>query len=119
MKPAVLAASLEVYFNSIRHRKAAQVVKNLFRDPRQAINYIKGKRLLMEPNQRKRISNISALAMYTEANLSKGQFDVIKRYMGYSLPNYNLVLEEKKKCYPPREGTTITDTSAGYNLQDL
>lgn len=103
------------------HRKAANMIKEIAMNPEVSHSYSLGKKMFEEgrDSESNRMSTTSALAMFAEADLTKNQYMIIKRYVGHPLPNYNMILAEKKKCYPPEEATTVTEVSAEYNLQDL
>ncbi|BES91384.1 Hypothetical protein NTJ_04193 [Nesidiocoris tenuis] len=63
----------------------------------------------------------SALALITQANLSKYQYETIRKTTkekGYNIfPSYGKVLEAKTKCYPPN--IEISEISAKVPLQSL
>lgn len=109
-----LASSLATALTLAGHRKAARMIKEVALNPEVCHDYFDGKILPKE-----RIFETTALAMFAEADLSKSQYNIVKRYVGKSLPNYNLILAEKKKCYPPEDATLVTEVSAEHNLQDL
>lgn len=62
-----------------------------------------------------------ALAILTQAQLSKYQYEIIRKAIkdaGFNIfPSYKKVLESKKKCYPAN--VCISDTSAQVPLQTL
>lgn len=109
-----LASSLATALTLAGHRKAARMIKEVALNPEVCHDYFDGKILPKE-----RIFETTALAMFAEADLSKSQYNIVKQYVGKSLPNYNLILAEKKKCYPPEDATLVTEVSAEHNLQDL
>lgn len=63
----------------------------------------------------------TALALITQAKLSKYQYEVIRKAtkdLGMSIfPSYNKILTAKKQCYP--DNVCITETSAEVTLQNL
>lgn len=117
---AELSAALEVAYNKQGYKRAAFLIKSIGKQPDQAVKYIKGLKLLQKENKNQdRLSNVEALAMYVEGDMTKRRYNVVKRYMRNRLPNYNMILEEKKKCYPSKDDTTITEQSAFYELKGL
>lgn len=112
-----LASSLATALTLAGHRKAARMIKKIALNPEVCHEYkLLPKERIVDSG---RLSGTTALAMFAEADLSKSQYNIVKRYVGQSLPNYNIILEEKKKCYPPEEATLVTEVSAEHNLQDL
>lgn len=63
----------------------------------------------------------SALALITQAKLSKYQYEILRKAtqnIGYDIfPNYTKIIEAKKNCYP--NNIEITEKSAKVGLQDL
>lgn len=55
--------------------------------------------------------------MFVEGNFSKEQYNLIKRYVGRVVPNYNVVLTQKKLVNPA--GIRVDDQSAEVGLQSL
>jgi hypothetical protein len=64
-----------------------------------------------------------ALALYIDGKFTKKSYIMMqqgaKARNANIYPNYNIILEEKNKCYPDKKAITITDISAEVNLQDL
>lgn len=64
-----------------------------------------------------------ALALFVDCHCTKKSYIMMQQ--GAKLrnaniyPNYNVILHEKKKCYPDKEHIIITDISAEVNLQEL
>lgn len=116
-----LAAALEIAYRKIGNYKASSIVGNIGRNPDSAKLYSKGfVQRDLQVGRCKQISGKDALAMVVEANLSRSQYDIIKRNLKKALPNYKVVAREKKACVPQEgEGATYTDTSAEVKLQVL
>lgn len=99
-----LANSLASALTLAGHRKAARLIKNIALNPEISHDFedkILPKRRIVDSG---RLSATTALAMFAEADLSKSQYNIVKRYVGQTMPNYNLILTEKK-CYPTEEAT--------------
>ena len=64
-----------------------------------------------------------ALSLLVEAKLSKSQYQLLRtqaKEHGTNLyPSYHKVKEAKKNCYPEKEYTKVTNSSAEINLQSL
>lgn len=64
-----------------------------------------------------------ALSLLADLDLSKSQYkflrtSLIRRNIDV-LASYDILLQAKKRCYPPSSSIEITDTGAKIKLQDL
>ncbi|EFN64878.1 hypothetical protein EAG_09125, partial [Camponotus floridanus] len=63
----------------------------------------------------------SALALITQAKLSKYQYEILRKAtqdIGHNIfPSYRKIIEAKKKCYP--DNIIVTEKLAKVSLQDL
>lgn len=68
-----------------------------------------------------KMSDDEALALFVDTKMTKNQYNVIKqnnkKHNADIYPNYNKLLEAKKRCYPP--GIVIDEISAEIPLQAL
>lgn len=64
------------------------------------------------------VSLDDALDMFSDANLTRAQYNRIRDTTG-NLPCYSLLQQHKRTRYPPQDSFTITETSAEIRLQDL
>lgn len=62
---------------------------------------------------------MQALQMFVDADLTQGQYEIIRKTNKKFFPCYSALQKAKKKCYPPQESCTITSTSAETQLQPL
>ena len=64
-----------------------------------------------------------AVAFFIDARLTKKSYTLMQQGAKYRnaniYPNYNILLDAKKRCYPTEENIVITDISAEVNLQAL
>lgn len=80
----------------------------------------------LKSNQHQNVMPFSedeAVSLIVEAKLSKHQYLLIRREAKIRncdiYPNYNKVLEAKKRCYPSHEAFIVTETMAEIRLQAL
>lgn len=64
-----------------------------------------------------RLTATEALSLLMEAQLSRHQYNVIRRYAIDIFPSYKAVQNEKKKCYP--EDIRVTEQTAEVPIQNL
>lgn len=57
--------------------------------------------------------------MFIDADLTQGQYEIIRNTNKKFFPCYSALQKAKKKCYPPQESCTVTSTSAEAQLQPL
>ena len=64
-----------------------------------------------------------ALALMTDARLSRADYDKIRKGAKFRnadiYPSYKVVQAEKPKCYPPKEFITVSENAAKVNVQAL
>nr|CAI5842173.1 unnamed protein product [Callosobruchus analis] len=60
-----------------------------------------------------------ALSMFVDAQLTRHQYNVIRRKDKLRIPSYKLTQKAKKECYPSEEHIFVTETSAEIKLQGL
>lgn len=80
------------------YRGAGNLVRRIQLDPRKA-----GKYSILGKSRKKLINRVgskAAFSMFVESNLSKSQYNTIKRYTGKVLPNYNVIVAEKEAVFP-------------------
>ncbi|CAG5030363.1 unnamed protein product [Parnassius apollo] len=62
---------------------------------------------------------MQALQMFIDADLTQGQYEIIRKTNKKFFPCYSALQKAKKKCYPPQESCMVTSTSAEAQLQPL
>lgn len=99
-------------------RDASQILKDLTISPTRAGKYRKAYKNF---DQKKitPLSPLQALAMFVEADLTRRQYEIIRNTNKSFYPCYDLLLKEKKECYPPEESMNVTKTCAESTLQCL
>lgn len=77
---------------------ASRVVKNLTKSPRKAKKYIKAlKKSSEEQEKTLQLSPLRALSMFTEAGLTKAQYEIIRETNKSFFPCYSVLQKAKKK----------------------
>lgn len=73
------------------------------------------------PKVQRAFNTDSALALITQAGLSKYQYEILRKAttdIGYNIfPSYKEIADSKKKCYP--DDIIVTETMAKVGLQEL
>lgn len=97
---------------------ASKVVKDLTKSPRRGTKYVKAfKKSKEEQEKSRQLSPLRALSMFTEAGLTKAQYEIIREMNKNFFPCYSVLQKLKKDCYP--EIHRVTDTSAEIQVQKL
>lgn len=113
-----LATSISLYSHG--QRDAAEIIKKLSTSPKRATRLKKD----MDTKIRKlpiKMSPDQALALYIDTKMSKHQYNRVKQsskeHNADIYPNYNKLLEAKKRCYPA--GIIISEISAEVPMQAI
>lgn len=101
---------------AIGHVDVSTVIKNMSESPTRAAKYRKAFQTSETITVKKR-TPVQVLAMFAEANLSRGWYEIIQRATMGILPCYSLVQKAKEKSYP--KTINVTESCAEVNLQDL
>lgn len=97
---------------------ASKVVRDLTKSPRRANRYIKAMRKSGQiQDQPTQLSPLDALAMFTEAGLTKAQYERVRETNKKFFPCYSVLQKVKKDCYP--EIHRVTETCAEIQVQKL
>lgn len=93
-------------------RAASKLVTDLARDPKRAKEFLK-------PQLNNNLTPQEALKMFVEAELSRHQYEVIRKSLNPRsiLPSYKLIQNAKKETYP--EGVNVTESVADVPLASL
>lgn len=97
---------------------ASKIVKDIIKSPNRATKYRKAY-INRSVQERSQLSQLQALSMFVEANLSRRQYEIIRTSDKKLFPRYAILQKAKEDCYPIRESYTVTATCAEVNLQDL
>lgn len=111
-----LSAALEVSYIKAGNKAAGKLVRKIQLNPKGAGKY----RVFVRTRRKSinRVTPVAALTMFVEANLSKTDYNSIKRCGRKVFPNYNIILEEKEKVYPDCE-ITVREDLAECSLQGV
>lgn len=101
-------------------RDASNVLKEIITSPTRATKYKKA--YYRTKSSKDKICPLSvqeAMQMFIDADLTRDQYETIRRTNKKFFPCYSLLQKEKKKCYPPPESCTVNSTGAEAELQPL
>jgi hypothetical protein len=89
---------------------ASKILKDISSAPRaEAIHIPKTRQLTPQ----------EALSMFIEADLTRSQYETIRKFDIDRFPCYTLLQAAKSECYPKREAVSVTSKSAEVGLQAL
>ncbi|KAK5641968.1 hypothetical protein RI129_010515 [Pyrocoelia pectoralis] len=113
----VIVHAAQVELGKSGKRDASNVLKDITRSPRQASKYKKA--FKSSGNKQCSLTPMQALQMFIDADLTQGQYEIIRKTNKKFFPCYSRLQNAKKQCYPPQESCIITSTSAEVQLQPL
>ncbi|KAL4712693.1 hypothetical protein ACJJTC_007990 [Scirpophaga incertulas] len=97
---------------------ASKVVKDLSKSPQRAKKYVKAfKKSTERQDQPRQLSPLQALSMFTEAELTKAQYERVRETNPNFFPCYSVLQKVKKDTYP--EIHRVTETCAEVLVQNL
>lgn len=97
---------------------ASKVVKDLTKSPGRAKKYVRAMRKSIRiQDQPRQLSPLNALSMFTEAGLTKAQYERVRETNKSFFPCYSVLQKVKKECYP--EIHRVTETCAEVQVQKL
>ncbi|KAK2578845.1 hypothetical protein KPH14_012200 [Odynerus spinipes] len=110
------AAKLKLQTSGKRY--ASQILNQITNSPSRARKY---KRAYSQVKQHKNVqlTPLQALAMFVEADLTRRQYEIIRRTNKRHYPCYSVLQTVKQECYPPKEFYRVTSTCVETNLQTL
>lgn len=100
-------------------KDASNVLKDITSSPTRATKYKKAFYHLKSGKGQPSLTPMQALQMFVDADLTRGQYEIIRKTNKKFFPCYSALQKAKKKCYPPQESCTVTSTSAEAQLQPL
>lgn len=118
VKDGVILHAAQVELSKSGKRDASHVLKDITSSPTRATKY-KNAYNTSKSKKPTRLSAMEALKMFIDADLTRGQYEIIRNTNTNFFPCYSLIQEAKKKCYPPPDTSTVTNTSAEIQLQPL
>lgn len=98
---------------------ASKIVKELSESPTRAKKYVSALKKVSTENTHHQLSPLSALSMFTEAGLTRSQYEIIRATNKAFFPSYSVLQRAKKECYPKPEAYNISSTCAEIELQQL
>ncbi|KAJ8937088.1 hypothetical protein NQ314_012031 [Rhamnusium bicolor] len=96
---------------------ASKILKDITNSPTRAKKYRKAANQPI-PKTRQ-LTPQEALSMFIEADLTRSQYETIRRFDKDRFPCYSLLQTAKLECYPKKEEITITSNYAEVRLQAL
>lgn len=97
---------------------ASNVLKDITNSPKRAKKFLSAIKTLND-DQPRQLSPLDALCMFTEAGLTRAQYERIRETNKSFFPCYSVLQKAKKDCYPVPEAYTVTATCAEVKLQEL
>lgn len=98
-------------------RDASFILKDILSSPKRASKFKKAynrKKSTHSP-----LTPMKALQMFIDADLTKGQYEIIRKTNMKFFPCYSILQKAKKQCYPPPEACRVTSNGAEADLQSL
>ena len=118
VEPEAIVFAAETCLTTSGKRSAATVLKDLKTSPKRAGKYKKAYRSSLEPTK-KSLTPLEALLIFTDAGLTKFQYEIVRTSDKKQWPCYSILVEEKKTCYPDPDSFTVTESLAEVDLQSL
>lgn len=116
----IIMHAAQVELRKSGKRDASNVLKEITASPTRATNYKRAYfRTKSSKDKTSPFTVQEAIQMFTDADLTREQYEIIRRTNKKFFPCYSLLQKEKKKCYPPPEKLTVTSTGAEAELQPL
>lgn len=115
----VIVHAAQVQLVKSGRKDASNVLKDITRSPTRATKYKKAFLGKKSGNDKAPLTPMQALQMFVDADLTQGQYEIIRKTNKSFFPCYSRLQQAKKQCYPPPESCTITSTSAEAQLQPL
>nr|XP_022901971.1 uncharacterized protein LOC111414763 [Onthophagus taurus] len=97
---------------------ASRVVKDLTKSPKRAKKYVTAMKKASDVQPRQ-LSPLRALSMFTEAGLTRAQYERVRETNKSFFPCYSILQRVKRECYPVQEAFRVTETCAEVELQKL
>lgn len=118
LEEGVILHAAQVELNKSGQRDASKILKDITSTPTRATEYKRAYTTSKSEND-SRLTPMQALKMFIEADLTRGQYEIIRNTNKKFFPCYSLLQQAKKECYPPPEACTVTSTGAESQLQPL
>lgn len=116
----IIVHAAQVELRKTGKRDASNVLKDIMKSPTRASKYKKAYYCTKSPKDKIiRLTPHQATQMFVDADLTRSQYNIVRRMTKNILPCYSLLQKEKKKSYPPPDSYTVTSTSAEAQLQPL
>lgn len=118
VEDGVIVHAAQVELRKSGKRDASRLLQDITSSPTRATKYKKAFDA-SKCGKSSRLTPMEALKMFINADLTRGQYEVIRNTNKKFFPCYSLIQEAKNKCYPPPETVTVTSTCAETQLQPL
>lgn len=100
-------------------RNASEILKEITKSPTRATKYRKAYKSSSESDKHNVLTPQEALEMFVEADLTRQQYEIIRKTNKSLYPCYDRLLEAKKVSFPSEQYSKMTQLSAEYTLQSL
>lgn len=100
-------------------KDASNVLKDITSTPTRATKYKKAFYRTKSRSEQPSLRPMQALQMFVDAELTQGQYEIIRNTNKKFFPCYSALQKAKKKIYPPQESLTVKSTIAEAQLQPL
>lgn len=111
-----LVYATQMSLRSTGNVTASNILKTISSDPEKAIEYKEAMKTVSK-NKTKFMSKNGILATFVDAQLSKHQYDVIRKRAPDIFPSYKIIQKAKTMCYP--QNISSNETCVQVRLQDL
>lgn len=118
LETGVIVHAAQIELSKSGKRDASNVLKDITSSPTRATKYKRAYTTSKSENA-SRLTPMQALKMFIDADLTRGQYEIIRKTNKKFFPCYSLIQQAKKECYPPPEACIVTSTSAESQLQPL
>ncbi|KAL4705865.1 hypothetical protein ACJJTC_019300 [Scirpophaga incertulas] len=104
------------------NEEIAEILEHLFKNPQDVKNV---KRCIFAKDTKPAFSSDEALGLFLSLKLTKRQYNILRKCVNEKdsnasiFPSYYQVQQAKLECYPSKDATTVTESSAKVKLQAL
>nr|CAH7742540.1 unnamed protein product [Callosobruchus chinensis] len=114
-----LAYAAQMSLRSSGQTHAAKIVKDMTMTTQERAKKYSTAYKEHELLQIRKLPKSEALSMFIETNLTRDQYNKIRKRDSDRFPPYKEIQLTKKECYPQRDFFTISETTAAITLQGL
>lgn len=111
-----LTYAAQMSHRTMGNKDVARVIKDVTKSPTRAAKFRKAAAIGSNTTTTKKHTPEDALMIYTEANLTMSQYEVIHQANRDIYPCYSYIQKAKLDCYPTKN---VSESIAEVKLQDL